>query len=69
MGRWRKTPKSLTDFYMELVIYAVVGEHKHVCSKAMLMMLLQFPGLGLGLLLLLLFQLGVGFKLLQSRPR
>ena len=36
-----KTPKSLAHFSMWWVICGVVSEHKHVCRKAMLMMLLQ----------------------------
>ena len=39
----KNTRRSLTVFCMWLVKCAVVGEHKHVCGKAMLMMLLQLP--------------------------
>ena len=57
----KNTPQSLTDFYMELVIYAVAGEHKHVCSKAMLMMLLQLPGFGSGAAAAVVVAVGCGF--------
>ena len=57
---------------MGWVICGVVGEHKHVCSKACdahdVAAVARF--FGLGLLLLLLLQMGAGFKLLLSQgPR
>ena len=58
--------------FMGWVICGVVGEHKHVCSKACdahdVAAVARF--FGLGLLLLLLSQMGAGFKLLLSQgPR
>ena len=41
-----KTLKSLTHAFTGWVRCGVVSEHKHVCNKAMLMMLLQLPGFG-----------------------
>ena len=58
---------------MGWVICGLVGEHKHVCSKAYdahdVAAVARFLVLGLLLLLLLLLQLGLGCKLLLSRGR
>ena len=66
-GQVEKTPKSQTYVFTGWVICGVVGEHKHVCSKAMLMMLLQLPGFWSWAAVVALLQLGAGFKLLLSK--